>query len=49
MCNNEFSVFFFLLTEGKDELGIFDNFGIGDDSSCIVETNLEGNLSRLIY
>lgn len=42
---NSFSVFFF---SGKDELGVLDNFGIGDDSSCCyVETILEGKLSRI--
>lgn len=34
----------FFLLSGKEELGILDNFDIGDGSSCNVETILEGKL-----
>jgi hypothetical protein len=34
----------FLLLSGKEELGVLDNFDIGDGSSCNVETILEEKL-----
>lgn len=37
----------FFLLSGKEELGILDNFDIGDGSSCNVETTLEGKLLRI--
>jgi len=34
----------FLLLSGKEELGVLDNFDIGDGSSCNIETILEEKL-----
>lgn len=49
MCNNnkKYVIICFVIPTGKDDLGVLDNFDVGDDSSCSVETNLEGKLSRL--
>lgn len=49
MCNNDLLCFSIVNEEGKDELGVLDDFGIGDYSSCNVEINLERNNIENIY